>query len=53
MNFIYRLIFALATMIVILVAREDGGRYIFFICSTSAHRNVFSKTYVVFYSRLR
>ena len=52
MNFIYGLIFALTTIIVILVAREDGGRYIFFICSTSADHVVLSKAYVVFYSRL-
>ena len=52
MDFIYGLIFALTTLIVILVARENRGRHIFFICSTSAHRNVLSKAYTVFYSRL-
>lgn len=49
MNFIYGLIFALTTMTVILVAKEDGGRHIFFVCSTSAHHDVLSKAYAVFY----
>lgn len=51
MSFIYGLIFALTTMIVILVARENRGRHIFFICSTSAHHVVLSKAYVAFHSR--
>ena len=52
MNFVYGLIFALTTMIVNLVAREDRGRHIFFICATSAHHDALSKAYAVFYSRL-
>ena len=40
MNLIYGLIYALTTMTVIRVAREDRGRHIFSICSTPAHHDV-------------